>query len=281
MASIEEITKLIRESKDDMNACFGKLIKEGNHEINERLDKTNTSLEGLATRISTIEKEIEDVKVKTNTIADDMTSCNVKIGILEEKLSQVEYTIQSKDDEIYTLKKQVEDQIDRGMRETLSINGISGNENTWKETKITLSKYIEELSDNILSVDSIKKQIVRAHRGKNRKSIFVKFNNSHLVQQVKDLGGKSANSGIYINKTRSPQIMERIKAGIRCKKLLKEEDESKEWKLYVNDQVQLMVKKPGDTSYTVYLGIWGPDHINRHNLSLRKDWKAIEVSLEE
>ena len=57
--------------------------------------------------------------------------------------------------------------------------------------------------------------------------------------------------GVYINPMRSPMVNKRIKEGVRVKKMLKAND-GKNWKMYVNDKVQLMIRKPDDSKYTIY-----------------------------
>ena len=141
------------------------------------------------------------------------------------------------------LASQLDDQIDRNMRETLAVHGIGGNEKSWEETRAKLSDYLSELSQE-MNKDEIYDSIIRAHRGPNSNSIFVKFNDGYVVNHVKAL---RTERGVYINQMRSPMVKRRVKESVRVKKMLKAND-GKNWKMYVNDKVQLMIRKPDDTS---------------------------------
>ena len=51
---------------------------------------------------------------------------------------------------------------------------------------------------------------------------------------------------------RSPMINERLFKGRTLIKTLKISEDSKTWKMYMNDKCQLMHKKPGSPKYTMY-----------------------------
>ena len=57
--------------------------------------------------------------------------------------------------------------------------------------------------------------------------------------------------GIYINQLRSPLVTDRIKEALAFRKTLKDGD-GKDWKMFVNDRLDLMIKRPDDTKYTRY-----------------------------
>ena len=97
------------------------------------------------------------------------------------------------------------------MRETLVIHGVGGAEKSWEETTDVICSHLTEISNGELSYSSLYNTIVRAHRGgKDNKAIFVKFNNSFTVNQVKKL--RTAR-GVYINQLRSRMINDRLKKG--------------------------------------------------------------------
>ena len=125
------------------------------------------------------------------------------------------------------------------MRETLIISGIEGHDKTWEGTRDLLSRKLEEVSENTINKDTISSAIIRAHRGgKDRKAIFVKFNNSYMVNKRKS---------VYISQMRSPFVTARIKKALILRKSLKGG-----WLMYVNDKVELMIKRPGEFKYKVY-----------------------------
>ena len=50
-------------------------------------------------------------------------------------------------------------------RERLCIHGVPGTENSWEITRIKLSTFISDLSEQKLKSDDIYNTIVRSHRG--------------------------------------------------------------------------------------------------------------------
>ena len=174
---------------------------------------------------------------------NDMADLADNIESLQNNLKQI--TVEN---QILSLK--LDEQIDRNMRETLFIHGVPGAENSWENTKNKLSAFILELSNHKLKCDEIYNAIVRAHRdGKDNKSIFVKVNNNAMVDVIKSLRFKNQN--VYINQMRSPLVSARIKNGVNLRKQLKNH-EGRQWNIFVNEKVQLMVKKPGEDKYSVY-----------------------------
>ena len=146
------------------------------------------------------------------------------------------------------LETLIDEQTDRNMRETLVISGVPGSEKNWEATKCMLAKFLEELSDWKLHQDLIYNSIVRAHRGKDN-LIFVKFCNDSVFTDIKRLNFKKKD--IYINQMRSPLVTKRIKKALSLRKLLKDGEGSK-WKMFVNDKIELMVNRPGETKYSRY-----------------------------
>ena len=124
-----------------------------------------------------------------------------------------------KDIELDQLQNLIDDQTDHNMRETLIISGIEGHDKTWEETRDLLSQKLEEVSENTINKDTISSAIIRAHRGgKDRKAIFVKFNNSYMVNKIKSLNFKR--KGVYISQMRSPFVTARIKKALILRKSL-------------------------------------------------------------
>ena len=68
------------------------------------------------------------------------------------------------------MKLQVDDQIDRGLRETVTVNGIpvSGPTETWEQCKALLADQLSSLSNGIHKPSFFGDAIIRAHRGKGK-----------------------------------------------------------------------------------------------------------------
>ena len=109
-------------------------------------------------------------------------------------------------------------------------------------------------STNPVSREGYYNEIVRAHRGsrgkKDEKRIYVKLISSDMVDHVKSLGFRK--SGLFVNQMHSPKVDERLCKGRNLIRTLRSQEDSKNWKMYLNDKCQLMVKKLGTPSYINY-----------------------------
>ena len=143
---------------------------------------------------------------------------------------------------IVDITDKLDDQMDRSMRETAIIKGISGSETTWEDPRKKLADTLATLSRQH-PPDYYKNNIVRAHRGKGKAKdlVFVKFCNSESLTEAKIIAGK-AKQGIFVDQMRSPLVRKRISTALAERKALKQ-GVGKNWFMYVNDQVKLMVKK--------------------------------------
>lgn len=237
---IEALKQLILESKNDTIAA----IKLETEKINDTISVLSTTVQNLATRVTAIEQVNLNTTDKIYTNTNDIANASFEIKNLADSMHRLQ-------NEYEKLNMSLDNQIDRGMRETLIINGIPGKEKIWEETKNILANTLETIDDSKkFSQDDYKKNIVRAHRGgKDGTSIYVKFTTSEMVNHVKSLRFKRG--GLYINQMRSPIINGRILKGRNLIKTLKN-TEGPQWKMYINDNIQLMAKKPGDITYSVY-----------------------------
>ena len=250
MASIAEIKKAIADEGKITMSCVQKSINECNEVINSRLDAIENNIAGISTRLTGIEVQLKDTVNKSQTNTDDIATVNFDLAALKGRMEELNEAAQIKNHEIETLARTLDEQIDRNMRETLIIHGIEGTERTWQETRIKLSKYISELSGNGINERDVYTSIVRAHRGgSGSKTIFAKFNDGYVMRQIKDLSVKKR--GLFVNQMRSPNVTLRNQKGLAARKHLRE-GEGANWKLYMNDKIQLMVKRPTETRYTFY-----------------------------
>ena len=139
--------------------------------------------------------------------------------------------------------------------------GIGGKERSWEDTKVVLAKKLHSLEvikvsnvDDQYLYDDFYDNIVRAHRGgkgkKDEDTIYAKFSSQSLVDHIKDLAFVKRN--IYISQMRSPMINTRLYNGRNLIRTLRNNAESKSWKMFMNDKCQLMHKKPDSDKYIMY-----------------------------
>ena len=118
-----------------------------------------------------------DTKILTN--CDDIQANKHELTNLKQSLSNL--TLENE-----KLSLLVDDQIDRGMRETLLFDGVKGRDKTWSETKELLAETLRKLEEKKIQderdrygYEGFAAEIVRAHRGtkgkKDENRIYAKF----------------------------------------------------------------------------------------------------------
>ena len=157
------LNTLLRELSND--------LKSHRSEMKTSINNLEEKIDGIATRISVAEKKLENCEVKTNTNTEDIKANNEDILANKETNDNLKTLLASLQKENETLANDLDDQIDRQMRETLMIDGVPGNERAWCDTKRHLAQYLsdikDEMNDNVTSASyqDIYSEIVRAHRG--------------------------------------------------------------------------------------------------------------------
>ena len=237
MATIQEIEAIINKLETKLTEEISKTIKAETDKLHQRITQLDDKLKLMSNRITQNEKDVKDI---INAVNDN-----------QEAISSAQFEIRNLQESVKILEDQLDDQIDRNMRETLIIHGIKGTETLWDATKKLLCSFLEELSEGELNRNDIHYSIVRAHRGgKENKAIYVKFNDHSMMDSIKDLRFKK--NGIFINQLRSPKINQRIKEASKLKSELRKKEKSKNWKIFINEKVQLMVKKPNENRYCIH-----------------------------
>ena len=254
-----ELKKLVKSIADlkTSNAASLEKLDQSIKTVDLKVTNIESRLDGFHTRLQSLETSRDNNDTK-------ITRHEEEIGKNATAITEFETRLQSLTKDNEKLAAALDDSIDRGMRETLIITGIPGNERSWDETKRMLAKYLEELeyegntsNDDCYSYEDFMNSIVRAHRDTNKNSkdpskIFVKFNNNEVCDHVRNLKFKRLKTGLYFNQMRSAMVNERLHAGRKVLKTLKA-NEGKHWKMYVCEQsVRLMVKKAGENRYSCY-----------------------------
>ena len=218
--------------------------------INATISNLTSTVEKLATRVAYVERNCTEHDTR-------ITANNESIEPLDFELNELKTEIHSLKSTNSRLDAEVDEQIDRSMRETLIINCVDGFEKTWEETKTKLCQLLIELSDDYeddsYTYNDIYENIVRAHRGKKKGEgstpIFVKFLTGNMVSFVKSLRFKRKN--LYINQMRSPFVSARMKQGRDFIKILKQ-GEGASWSMHINDNVQLVYRCQGEKRFQLY-----------------------------
>ena len=181
---------------------------------------------------------------------------NDKIETQDIKIKTLENENKERVKENNTTKEQVDDQVNRSLRNTLVFRGIKGKANeSWKTTRDNLHNIIGKLIPDARG----HKLIERAHHAKPKNQngddeittpIFAKFFDWNDAQQIlddfKDLNLKKGEK-IHVEQMYSPQVTTRRNEALLKRKELKEAGEIVSG--YITYPAILMIKKQGERNY--------------------------------
>ena len=159
MATIEQIADLIqkhsaRATKETI-VHVKEIIVIENDKIYQQLNKLDTTVKSLSTRLLQSEQDITNIQEKTNSNMDDILLTRNDMADLADNIESLQNNLKQITVENQILSLKLDEQIDRNMRETLVIHGVPGAENSWENTKNKLSAFISELSNHKLKCDKI------------------------------------------------------------------------------------------------------------------------------
>ena len=209
------------------------------------------------TLIATLKKHFDDnygAQIRQNT--ENIAQLTERVNKLEQSKTDLDEEMKSLREENSTLKDDLDDQINRGMRNNLIIKGIaesSGDEreNTREIVKETLAPLIPSYS--VKDIDDV---IDRAHRGGKRKNpargprnIYVKFQFSSHVDEFMD-AIKTKRARFRLERQFYKAVTDRRNLAMLERKTLKMNKEIRSG--YIEYPAKLMVKRNGETTYKLH-----------------------------
>ena len=221
MATIEQIKQLLDEQKEEIVA-----------EITGKLEARLTDI---------------DAKITTLTATSGEHTTNINSNT--DRITQLE-------NELKTLRDDLDDQVNRGMRNNIIIKGLPGKEDS-AETKRKVVKILDEL-DNCQEGRTYLHEIERAHRmgdgEKDGRHIVVRVYNSELVKhfckKARLLRMNDDSYKLNLEQQFSPTLTDRRNTAMLKRRELFEQ--RKITKGFVNYPAKLIVMYPGDTTYKVH-----------------------------
>ena len=245
--SLSEIKILLKSNLDSINKRHDELEQNFTASITKINNKLENIEESINTHINNNMTEIQSVKKMCVQNSQELTVFK------EQKIATIDNALSNQQIEIEELKKQLDDQTNRNLRNTLIIKGVpqETSEISWDDTIKVLSTTLNKHC-NRLSVDYIEESIERAHRGKpyqnddtnqhhayqTHSAIFVKFHSWQDADRIlkcvisenkskKNKGGKE----LRIMQMFSPALTARRNEALKLRKQLLLEGENKEYKL--------------------------------------------------
>ncbi|XP_065640476.1 uncharacterized protein LOC124819046 [Hydra vulgaris] len=155
--------------------------------LNDRSDRVKFNILQNSTKIASIAKEVEEIKVSLN-FHEDLFNKKIKTAIdclAKENLANIK--IQNNNNELIKINNKLREIEDRSRRNNLRIDGVLENDNeSWAECE----KNVKEVFNNILGVKNVK--IERAHRiGKVVLKLLDFKDNTEILNNSSKLKGKN------------------------------------------------------------------------------------------
>ena len=243
----------MKQISEDLKSFLAKEMDNNVKKITEKIiEKMDTKFDELSTRIEIIDKKAEVAESLAKQNQNSISNLTSESTALQEKIAE-----QAK--KIHELEVNIEDQINRNSRDTLVIRGIKkeNQEKTWNNTSHVLSSFLCGLFG--WNPNQFLSDIERAHRGdyKNPNSpIYVKFISWKVSQAVLDSiirANRSRQTNISASQKYSDKVQKRMNRLLITRQEFKSDEEKSSWKSYVKYPGVLMVKKPEDRNYSVYM----------------------------
>ena len=212
----------------------------------------DTKFDELSTRIETIDRKAEAAETLTKKNQNNIRDITSESTALQEKLVE-----QAK--KVCELEESIEDHDKRNSRDTLVIGDIrkENQEKKWNNTSHVLSSSLCGLFG--WNPNQFLSDIEREHTGdyKNPNSpIYVKFISWKVSQAVLDSiirANRSRQTNISASQKYSDKVQKRMNRLLITRREFKSDNENNSWKSYVKYPRVLMVKKPEDRNYSVYM----------------------------
>ena len=243
----------MKQISEDIKSFLTKEMDNNVKKITEKIiKKMDTKFDELSTRIEIIDRKAEAAESLAKQNQNSISNLTSESTALQEKITE-----QAK--KIHELEVNIEDQINRNSRDTLVIRGIKkeNQEKTWNNTSHVLSSSLCGLFG--WNANQFLSDIERAHRGdyKNPNSpIYVKFISWKVSQAVLDSiirANRSRQTNISASQKYSDKVQKRMNRLLITRQEFKNDEEKSSWKSYVKYPGVLMVKKPEDRNYSVYM----------------------------
>ena len=210
-------------------------------------EKLSTILDTkLAALTETIINEFER-RVKKNE--DDIVTLNQRVSSLETLCDGLR-------GEIIAMKDDLDDQVNRGMRNNMIIKGLPESlDNEREDTRSLVVNKLHELSGDKYSKHGIDTVIDRAHRGSGKprtdrpRNIYIRFTSSQVVDEYLYLARK-LKSPLRLDRQFSKAVTDRRKVAMLERKKLKEEKTIMAG--YLEYPAKLMVKYTGQNSFKLH-----------------------------
>ena len=211
----------------------------------------------ICSRFDRIEENVGNINATVAGLQDKVQASDSAIVNCKSEMSRLENDNALLKGEVSVLAQRLDEQVDRSLREHLTIIGIprQNTEKSWSDTEEVLVNWLDEHTD--MSAEYLRSNIVRCHRGADPVSEYFVHPviNCRFSWKVADtifraLGGGFETDSVKIKNKFSKGTQARVNRALLKRKELKN-GELSNWKLFIKYPATLMGKGPEAQRYTV------------------------------
>ena len=208
-------------------------------ELKKGQDKTNNTLASLVTKVEGLEERVAEGETTQGLLVDDVTRLKLENATLRGM--------------VHTMRADLDQQIDRDLRDHLIFYGVSGTDKTWEETALRLGDWLAT-NIGVKTRDQYDQNIWRAHRGPYNpekggvRPIFAKISYRYAEFIHNKLKINPIN-GVSTREQYSPNTQARVNEALAFRKDFKAKNVGA--MSYISYPAVVKVKCANDTKYRV------------------------------
>ena len=222
-------------------------------EILSKIDAVLAKQVSMESMLDTMKSDFNKLTVDVQKVSSDVRDLQNTVKEHDDGLTSHEEMIENTKlrGMIASVKHNLDEQIDRGLRNHVTFTGLKRlpNEKTWDDTTSTLVTWLKEHVESTFELDAIE----RCHRGPRygdqTPEIFCRFTKWKDAEKVRDAMRGKAINGVGCKDKLSKGTQARFNNAMLLRRELK--NENNDLKLFVKYPAKLMCKAPGDEKYHV------------------------------
>ena len=230
-------------------------------ELKTEVAEVKVVISGVVNEMKEVRGELEVTSAKMYDMCKKMEALEERVEMgeakqssLEMELAEVKLENQELRSKFLDVRGDLDEQIDRGLRDHLTFYGLTGSDKKWGETAERLAGWLSvNLGGSVAEWDNA---IYRAHRGPYNpdkpgpRPIFCHMND-RKVQQIKDKMKFQAINGVSISDQMSKNTQQRVNEALIYRKHLKSLPENAGAKIFVAYPANVKIKRTTDSNYHI------------------------------
>ena len=257
----------LKSNENDLQTMLQKMTNVFQEHVNELRSYFDARFDTFEQKISELIPTIKEANERSKSNEAEILNLQTTIKDLEKRIAANEANLLAKGTALNDLNSTVDDQTNRTLRSTLVFRGVkqAGDEHSWDDCKKTFINKISSLNLDNITLETLKANIERIHRGKSPQfnvknfpaPIYVKFVNWSFSDTLRKaiIQHKFApgDDKIYVDQVYSSALTARRSEALKLRRALLQLDENKNKTIFLNFPARLMIKIKGSSNRTAEL----------------------------